>query len=116
MIATFVVFRAMLTPIDVTIIILYLLFSLGVGLYFTRRASRSTADYFTGGRNVSWWLGGLGLSGKLKLVLDRTDWMLGSTPINILTLAVVSQGSTAIPLLFYFLPHKGCFRSRSPLF
>lgn len=53
-------------------------------------------------------IGMLGLSGKLKLVLDRTDWMFGSTPINILTLAVVYKGSTAIPLLFCFLPHKGC--------
>jgi len=44
----------------------------------------------------------------VKLVLDRTDWMLGSTHINILTLAVVHHGSTAIPLLFCFLPHKGC--------
>jgi transposase len=33
--------------------------------------------------------------------------MLGSTPINILTLAVVYEGSTAIPLLFCFLSHKG---------
>lgn len=61
MIVTFVVLRAMLSLIDIVIIIFYLLFSLGVGLYFTRRASRSTADYFTGGRNVSWWLGGLGM-------------------------------------------------------
>ena len=49
----------------------------------------------------------LGETGRLKLVLDRTDWMLGSTPINILTLAVVCQGSTAIPLMFRLLPHQG---------
>src|SRR4029078_1094931 len=29
---------------------------LAVGLFFTRRASRSVADYFVSGRNLSWWL------------------------------------------------------------
>ena len=49
----------------------------------------------------------LGLTGKLKLVLDRTDWKFGNTPINILTLVIIQEGATAIPLLFRFLPHKG---------
>ncbi|MEA3286327.1 MAG: sodium:solute symporter family protein [Candidatus Marinimicrobia bacterium] len=36
----------------------YLLLSLGVGLYFTRRASSSLDDYFVAGRSLPWWLAG----------------------------------------------------------
>ncbi len=36
----------------------YLLASMLIGLYFRRRASASTADYFVSGRSVSWWLAG----------------------------------------------------------
>ena len=36
----------------------YLLATLAVGLYFRRRSSRSTEDYFVSGRRVAWWLAG----------------------------------------------------------
>ncbi|HXZ18951.1 MAG TPA: sodium:solute symporter family protein [Candidatus Acidoferrales bacterium] len=36
----------------------YLGITLGLGLYFRRRSSRSTEDYFVSGREVSWWLAG----------------------------------------------------------
>jgi SSS family solute:Na+ symporter len=36
----------------------YLLITLLLGLYFRRRSSRSTEDYFVSGRQVSWWLAG----------------------------------------------------------
>lgn len=39
-------------------IIAYLAVTLALGLYFRRRSSRSTEDYFVSGRNVSWWLAG----------------------------------------------------------
>src|SRR5512138_3044439 len=32
--------------------------NLAIGLHYRRRATASTADYFVGGRNVSWWLAG----------------------------------------------------------
>jgi hypothetical protein len=41
------------------------------------------------------------------LTLDRTDWYLGQTPLNILVLGVVHKG-TAFPLLWAVLPKKGC--------
>src|SRR5947209_514188 len=41
------------------------------------------------------------------LTLDRTDWYLGKTPLNILVLGVVHQG-TAFPLLWAVLPKQGC--------
>ena len=31
---------------------------LGVGLWFHRRASKSTAEFFVGGRSLPWWLAG----------------------------------------------------------
>ncbi len=36
----------------------YLVITLALGLYFRRRSSRSTEDYFVSGRKVSWWLAG----------------------------------------------------------
>lgn len=45
-----------LSPIDWLIVIIYLLISLGIGIYFTKRASKSMSDYFVSGRNLSWWI------------------------------------------------------------
>jgi hypothetical protein len=49
----------------------------------------------------------LGVPSPWALTLDRTDWYLGQTPLNILVLGVVHQG-TAFPLLWAVLPKKGC--------
>ena len=42
--------------LDWGVVGLYFFFMLAVGLYFTRRASRSVADYFVSGRNLPWWV------------------------------------------------------------
>ena len=42
--------------LDWTVVGLYFLFMLVVGLYFMRRASRSLADYFVSGRDLPWWV------------------------------------------------------------
>ena len=47
-----------LTLVDGAVIAGYLLLMLLLGLYFRRRSSRSTEDYFASGRQVSWWLAG----------------------------------------------------------
>src|SRR5204863_9642441 len=47
-----------LTLADWSVVALYFLFNLGVGLYYKSRASRSTAEFFLSGRNVPWWLAG----------------------------------------------------------
>lgn len=47
--------------IDWAIIAVYFAISLSIGLYFTRRASRSTEQYFLGGRSIPWWLGGVSI-------------------------------------------------------
>ncbi|HKV04914.1 MAG TPA: sodium:solute symporter family protein [Candidatus Acidoferrales bacterium] len=41
---------------DWTVIASYLIFTLLQGLYFRRRSSRSTTDYFVSGRRAAWWL------------------------------------------------------------
>ena len=47
-----------LSLLDWTVIALYFLFNLGIGLYYARRASGSTNEFFLSGRNVPWWLAG----------------------------------------------------------
>ena len=47
--------------VDWAIIAVYFVVSLLVGLAFTRRASRSTDDYFLGGRTIPWWLAGISI-------------------------------------------------------
>lgn len=49
----------------------------------------------------------LGVPRPWALTLDRTDWYLGQTPLNILVLGVCHQG-TAFPLLWAVLEKKGC--------
>jgi Na+/proline symporter len=43
---------------DWVAISVYFLANILIGLYYRRRATRSTEDFFVGGRNVSWWLAG----------------------------------------------------------
>src|SRR5712672_604448 len=47
-----------LTLLDWAVILGYLLSMLLLGLFFRRRSSRSTEDYFVSGRAVTWWLAG----------------------------------------------------------
>ena len=44
--------------IDWLIILAYIAFSLGVGIYFSKRAASSTEEYFLSGRSLPWWLVG----------------------------------------------------------
>jgi len=48
----------MLTVFDFSIIGIYFLFSLAIGLYFTKRASSSVSEFFLSGRTLPWWLAG----------------------------------------------------------
>jgi SSS family solute:Na+ symporter len=47
-----------LALIDWVAIAGYFLMSIFIGLYFRKRATASTEDYFIGGRKVAWWLAG----------------------------------------------------------
>ena len=48
----------------------------------------------------------LGLTGKVKLIVDRTEWKFGKSWINILTVSVVCRG-VSVPLCWNVLTHKG---------
>ncbi len=47
-----------LTSTDWLVIIGYLLANLLIGVYYRRRASGNTEEFFISGRDVSWWLAG----------------------------------------------------------
>ena len=47
-----------LALLDWLIIAVYLLISLGIALYYARRASASTTEFFLSGRNLPWWIAG----------------------------------------------------------
>ena len=76
------------------VLILYLLVSVLIGLYFARK-QKSTEDYFTGGGRVPWWASGLSVFGTLLSAITfmaipaksfTTDWsffMLNMTAIFI---------------------------------
>ncbi|MBW1700178.1 MAG: Na+:solute symporter [Deltaproteobacteria bacterium] len=50
-----------LKALDWSIVILYLLFSVCVGLYFSKRALSSVNEYFVSGRILPWWLAGMSM-------------------------------------------------------
>lgn len=47
-----------LTFLDWAVIAGYFAINLGIGLWYRKRATGSTEEYFVSGRNVSWWLAG----------------------------------------------------------
>ena len=47
-----------LAPVDWLIILLYLVISFGIAIYYSRRAGKSTSEFFLTGRNLPWWIAG----------------------------------------------------------
>lgn len=47
--------------IDWTIILAFLVLSLGIGIYYRKQASGGLADFFLGGRNLPWYVAGLSM-------------------------------------------------------
>lgn len=47
-----------LTSTDWLVIVGYLLVNLAIGIYYRRRSSGNTEEFFVSGRDVSWWLAG----------------------------------------------------------
>ena len=48
--------------IDWLIVLLYFCFTMGLGLYLSRRAATSLVDFFVSGRSLSWWLAGTSMA------------------------------------------------------
>jgi hypothetical protein len=47
-----------ISPIDWAIVISYIFFALGLGIYFSKRAGKNINEFFISGRNLPWWLAG----------------------------------------------------------
>ncbi len=47
--------------LDYLIIIVYFLFSIGIALYYSKRAGKSTDEFFLSGRNLPWYLAGISM-------------------------------------------------------
>ncbi len=62
-----------LNSIDLTVITVYAVIVVGIGVYLRRRASKSLEDYFLAGKQLPWWA--LGVSGMLHF-LDMTGTMV----------------------------------------
>ena len=50
-----------LTNLDFSIIAAYLVLTLLIGLYFSKRASRNVGEFFLSGRQLPWWIAGTGM-------------------------------------------------------
>ncbi|MGF1567064.1 MAG: sodium:solute symporter family protein [Nodosilinea sp.] len=48
--------------IDWAIVVAYLVFTLGLGLYLSRQAAGSLVDFFVSGRSLPWWLAGTSMA------------------------------------------------------
>ena len=44
--------------LDYSIIFIYFLASIFIGIYYSKRASKGTSEFFLSGRNLPWWLAG----------------------------------------------------------
>ncbi|MEO9512831.1 MAG: sodium:solute symporter family protein [Flavobacteriaceae bacterium] len=62
--------------IDILIIALYIVITLGVGIWVSKRASKGLNSYFLGGKSIKWYY--LGLSnGSGMFDISGTAWMVG---------------------------------------
>ena len=47
-----------LNAIDWSVIVIYFVASMAIGVYYTRRAGQNVGEYFLSGRDLPWWLAG----------------------------------------------------------
>ena len=83
-----------LTLLDWAVIAGYLLLMLVLGIYFRRRSSRNTEEYFVSGRQVAWWLAGTSMVATT---------FAADTPL-VVTGLVYTQGIAGNWLWWSFLP------------
>jgi SSS family solute:Na+ symporter len=83
-----------LTFLDWSAIAAYFAVTLALGLYFRRRSSRSTEDYFVSGRAAKWWLAGTSMVATT---------FAADTPLVVAGL-VLTQGIAGNWLWWSFLP------------
>ncbi len=47
-----------MTFLDWLLVVIYFVLSISIGIYYSKRAGRSTKDFFLSGRSLPWWLAG----------------------------------------------------------
>ncbi|MBG89004.1 MAG: sodium:solute symporter [Verrucomicrobiales bacterium] len=88
-----------LSALDIAVLIVYLAFIAGMGVYFARRR-RVSGDYFLAGQKIPWWAAGLSLLGTSLSAITfmaipakafQTDWvyLLGNLMIVAVAPAVI---------------------------
>ena len=65
-----------LTIVDWIVVAGYFLINLLIGLYYRKKASASTSDFFVSGREVSWWLAGTSMVAT-TFAADTPLWVTG---------------------------------------
>lgn len=65
-----------LTFIDWSVVAAYFLINLLIGLYYRKKASKSTEDFFVSGREVTWWLAGTSMVAT-TFAADTPLWVTG---------------------------------------
>ncbi len=99
--ATVVMTKRALHAIDWVLIVVYLAFSAGIGLWFYLREKKSNnTDFFLGGRNIPWWAAGLSLYATGTSAISyiaipaysfATNWqLLGQNVVGLATTAFVA--------------------------
>ncbi len=64
-----------LQPLDIAIILVYLLTTLGIGFYISKYASKDLNAYFLGGKKIPWWM--LGISNASGMFdITGTMWLV----------------------------------------
>ena len=71
---------------DWAIILAYIGFSLGVGIYFSKRAAASTEEYFLSGRSLPWWIVGTSMVATT---------FAADTPLAITEFEALAQGGSS---------------------
>ena len=99
--------------INYTVLVLYLLISLGIGVYFMRK-QKSTEDYFMGGGRIPWWAAGLSVFGTLLSAITFmaipakafiTDWSFFFLNITAILITPV--------IAFIFIPFFNTLKIRT---
>lgn len=91
----------MITRYDYAIIGFYLLFMMGLGLFF-RRLSKNTSDYFRAGGGMPWWITGVSawIAGFSAWTFTGAAGKIYQTGTLVLCLYYASIPSTVIVLIF----------------
>ena len=114
----------MLQPLDIAIILVYLVGTIIIGLTLRKKAQKSKDDYLLGGKNLPWYMLGLSnasgmfdISGTMWLVTltfiygFKSIWIPWLWPVFNQVLEIV-EGAVDFPLVPRFVGHEAVFSDR----